>query len=79
MGSDISPRSSTWKTRVYLIGVGAGALFGLISALLYSRAAEEEAEKGGKPPQIPTGTIIGLLLSALALVRQIAEAGNPRK
>jgi hypothetical protein len=71
MGSDISPRSHAWKTRVYLIGV--------ISALLYSRAAEEEAEKGGKPPQIPTGTVIGLLLSALALVRQISEAGNPRK
>jgi H+/Cl- antiporter ClcA len=79
MGSDISPKSSQWKTRVYLIGVAGGALFGLVSALLYSRAAEEEAEKGGKPPQIPTGTIIGLLLSALALTRQIAEAGKPRK
>lgn len=79
MGSDISPRTNTWKTRVYLIGIAGGALFGLVSALLYSRAAEEEAEKGGKPPQIPTGTVIGLLLSALALVRQISEAGNPRK
>ncbi|MAS34681.1 MAG: hypothetical protein CL610_11785 [Anaerolineaceae bacterium] len=77
--SNENPHSTNWKTRTYLIGVAGGALFGLIAALLYTRAAQEEAERGGQPPQIPTGTVIGLLLSALALVRQISEAGKPNK
>jgi hypothetical protein len=61
------------------MGVLAGALFGLAAAVLYSRAAEEEIARSGKPQQIPTTALIGLLLSALGLARQIAEAGKPRK
>ncbi|MBZ0304143.1 MAG: hypothetical protein K8J31_30690 [Anaerolineae bacterium] len=74
------PSDSNWKTRAYVVGVLTGAIFGLLSAYLYSRAAEENAaQTGGKPQQIPTWTMITMAGSALALARQIAEAGKPRK
>lgn len=76
MGTDLSPFDNRWKTRVYAFGVIGGVVFGLVAALLYSRAAEEEAQQGDPPPPIPTGTLLGLVLSALALARQIAEAGK---
>jgi H+/Cl- antiporter ClcA len=66
-----------WKTRTYLMGVLLGAGMGLISAYLFNRSAEENDE--GKPQEIPTGTLIGLLLSVITLIRQIAESGKPRK
>lgn len=67
-----------WKTRVYAMGVMVGALMGFISAYLFARAAEENSENG-KPQQIPTGTLLGLLLSAMSLMRQIAESGKQPK
>jgi len=72
-------RSSSWKMKAYTIGIVAGALFGLLSAFLYSRAAEEEAKQGDGPPPVPTTAMIGMLLSALGLVRQITESGKPKK
>ena len=73
-------RSSSWKSQVYVLGAAIGSLFGLISAYLYARSAEEDAERqGGKPPKIPTGQVLGLGLAALGLVRQITEMGKPAK
>jgi H+/Cl- antiporter ClcA len=72
-------RSSSWKAKAYAVGVAGGALFGLLTAYLYSRAAEEEAKQGDGPPPVPATAIIGMLLSALGLVRQIAESGKPNK
>jgi H+/Cl- antiporter ClcA len=78
--SQITNQQLNWKTRAYLIGLVGGAVFGFLAAMLYARAAEEEAARsGGNPPSIPTTSLIGLLLSALALIRQIAETGKPRK
>jgi NhaP-type Na+/H+ or K+/H+ antiporter len=77
--SEIMKSSSNWKTRSYAIGAIGGAVFGLIVAVLYARAAEEDAARDGKPPQIPTTALIGLALSGLGLARQIAEAGRPKK
>jgi H+/Cl- antiporter ClcA len=69
-----------WKTRIYIMGVLGGAAFGLISAYLFARAAEEDAaHNDGQPRQLPTTALIGLVLSALGLARQIAEAGKPKK
>jgi hypothetical protein len=79
--SDISMPESAggWKAKTYGMGVLGGALFGLLAAYLYARAADEGAQRNaGKPPSIPTVNLIGMLLSALALVRQIAEAGKPK-
>jgi hypothetical protein len=77
--SQIQKKNEGWRTRVYVVGVAGGALFGVVAALLYARAAEEGAGEQGNLPPIPTGTLIGLILSALALIRQITEAGKPSK
>ncbi|MBZ0293538.1 MAG: hypothetical protein K8L99_13305 [Anaerolineae bacterium] len=71
---------SNWKLQVYGIGLLGGVLFGLASAYLYSRAAEEDAEhQGGKPARMSTAQLIGLLLTSLGLIRQIAESGKVKK
>lgn len=71
---------SNWKTQVYVMGAALGTLFGLVSAYLYARAADEDAtRRGGKPERIPTGQLIGLVLTALGIIRQISELGKPNK
>jgi len=67
---------SAWKTQAYMIGAAAGALFGLVAAIMYSRAAEEGAQRNGGPNKATTGEVIGLGLASLAMVRQIAEMGK---
>jgi H+/Cl- antiporter ClcA len=66
-----------WQTRTYALGIIVGAVLGFISAYMFNRAAEENDEH--KPQPIPTMTMIGLLASAISLVRQIAESGKQRK
>lgn len=71
---------SNWKLQIYGMGIVGGVLFGLVSAYLYTRAAEEDADRnGGKPQPIATTQLIGLLLTTLGLVRQIAESGRTKK
>ena len=77
--SEIIGQPSKWKTQTYAIGTISGAVFGLLVAYLFARASEEEIGHGGKRPKIPTTTLIGVTLSALALARQITEAGRPKK
>ncbi len=70
-------QSTTWRSQTYITGVAAGALFGLLAAYMYSRAAEEDVQRnGGSPGKASTGEVIGLGLAALAMVRQIAEMGK---
>ncbi|MCU0511767.1 MAG: hypothetical protein MUE40_04260 [Anaerolineae bacterium] len=69
--------ATNWQTRTYAVGMGLGALLGLIAAYLFNRAAAESED--GKPQPIPTATLIGLVLSVITLIRQIAESGKPRK
>lgn len=66
-----------WKKKTYLIGSFVGAGLGFVSAYLFARAAEENEQEGA--PSISTGALIGLLLSALTLIRQIAESGKAKK
>jgi H+/Cl- antiporter ClcA len=70
-------RDESWKTRLYAIGVMLGALAGFIASYLFARSAEENED--GKPQPIPTSTLLGLVLTGLSLIRQIAESGKPRK
>jgi len=72
----MNPTQTDWKKRSYLTGALAGVTFGLLSAYLYTRAAEEE---GDGPNPMSTMQLIGLILSALSLIRQIAESGKPPK
>lgn len=68
------------RTRIIALGAGLGALIGLISSYLYTRAAEEsENTEAGAPVSVSTGQMLGVLLTMLGLVRQIAELGKPKK
>lgn len=68
-----------WKMRVYLVGILAGAVFGIVTSYLYARAAEEDYKGGDKAqPRSPTtGELVTLGLAGLGLVRQISELGKP--
>jgi hypothetical protein len=69
-----------WRVRAYLIATGAGTLIGLISGYMYTRSAEEYAERNdGNPPKPATIEIVTLLIAAVTAVRQIAELGKPNK
>lgn len=65
-----------WKNQAYLIGAATGLLFGLVSAYMYTRAAEEDASTVGIPHRATAGEMLGLGLAALAMVRQVAEMGR---
>lgn len=78
MVKETNKTNPTWKTKSYMIGVSAGAFIGFLSAYLFNRSAEEGAEDEVNP-SVSTGALIGLLLSMLTLVRQIAESGKPPK
>jgi drug/metabolite transporter (DMT)-like permease len=67
-----SPRTGT-----YIWGVLLGAAAGLVAAVLYARATEEERRSGGEPQALQTGQIITLGLALLGIVRQVAEMGHP--
>ena len=66
--------------QIIVAGAALGALIGMISSYLYTRAADEagNAEAGGRGT-VSTGQTLGVLLAILSLVRQIAELGKPRK
>lgn len=68
------------KTRIMVTGVGIGAVFGLISSYLYTRAAEEnDNPDAGTSKSISTGQLLALLLAILGVIRQISELGKPDK
>jgi hypothetical protein len=58
------------------MGAAIGSLLGLASAYVYTRAAEEDVERVGKPKRVQTGDLLGLGLALLAIVRQVAELGK---
>ncbi len=67
-----------WRARSYLIWVSAGTFFGTLAGYLYNRAAREHAERNGdKPPRPGTLELVGLILAAMAMIRQITELGRP--
>lgn len=68
------------KTRIMILGVSVGAVFGLVSSYLYTRAAEEnENPNAGTTESISTGQLLALLLAMVSVVRQISELGKPDK
>jgi len=66
-----------WRNRILFLGVTVGVVVGVLSALLYMRAADEHIRKQGVPPPAQNGELIGLALAILAVVRQISELGRP--
>ncbi len=67
------------KARIIAIGVGLGAMVGLISSYLYARAAEEsEKSEAGAARSVSASQLLGVLLTTLGLIRQIADLGKPK-
>jgi len=71
--------STNWKTRLYVVGSVLGAALGFMSAYLFAKEAEEEAEEKDTAPEVSLTTLLGMGLSILGLVRQIAETGRKKK
>ena len=71
--------TENWKRRTYAIGLGFGAVVGILSAYLFARAAEENSTRSdGKPEPIPTTQLFGVVLAVIGVARQIAEMGKPK-
>ena len=64
------------RTRILLMGIGFGALLGLVSSYLYTRGVEENE---GPDAGVSTAQLLGVTLTVIGLVRQIAELGKPKK
>jgi hypothetical protein len=65
--------SNPWKTKYLITGTALGALFGLLTAYLLARAAEE---KGSGPPQITTSEAIKIGIGLISTMRGIASIGD---
>ncbi len=64
-----------WRLRAFLIGGMVGAIFGLASAYIYVRSVERR----GVPPELAPSDAVGLGLTALGLLRQIASINEEEK
>ena len=74
------PNAQKRKGQIIVAGAALGALLGLVSSYLYTRAAEEDGNpEAGAPASVSTGQVLAILLAMLGLVRQIAELGKPKK
>ena len=79
-GPSDTPNDLERKTRVLVLGIGFGAIIGLISSYLYTRAAEEnDSSESPAPRNVSTGQLLAILLAILGVVRQVAELGKPKK
>ena len=70
------------KTITYVAGSLLGAAAGLLSAYLFSKESEARKKnlaEGEEPPEVPATAWLGLLVSAVTLIRQIAETGSRRR
>lgn len=70
---------SGWKNQAYLVGATAGLFFGLVSAYMYTRSAEDDQSNQKLEHRISSGEMLGLGLAALAMVRQVAELGKGKE
>lgn len=67
-----------WRKQLYAVGASLGALAGFFAAYLFSREAENDPADD-EVPDIPPSVLFGLLLSILALIRQIGETGQKNR
>ena len=67
--------SMDWRVRAFVIGGMVGVFFGLASAYIYVRSVE----KRGAPPELAPSDAVGLGLTALGLLRQIASINEEDK
>ncbi len=65
-----------WKTRVMVIAIAAGALAGFVAGTLYVRQVEAS---GAPPRRVNPTTALSVGLAALAVIRQVAQLGEPEQ
>lgn len=70
-------RNLDWRAKTFLAGGLLGAAIGLTAAYLYVHSVEKE----GTTPEIQPREAVGIGLSVLAVLRQIAtlHEGDPKK
>ena len=64
-------KSENWKLKTLLLGVGIGAVTGLIASLIIVQRAEQTNSK----PELTAGDGVKVGLSLLGGLRQIADFG----
>lgn len=67
-----------WKSQTYAVGALIGASLGFMSAYLFTREAENDGNDEERP-EVPPTVLLGIALSALSLIRQIAETARKKK
>ena len=65
--------AKSWKVKVLIAGAASGALLGLGTGYLLTRAADEA---GGGPPKIKTTDGIKIAIGIIGLVRGIIALGD---
>ncbi|MDX1664204.1 MAG: hypothetical protein R3272_10435 [Candidatus Promineifilaceae bacterium] len=65
---------NSWKTKLYVVGAGVGALVGIGTAYLLARTAEESGQQG--PPEISTGDAVKSVIGIVGIMRGIAALGD---
>lgn len=75
---DSTSQNSNWKTRIYIIGTLIGTALGFFSAYLFAQEAEADTD-GEEDPEIQPVALLGVALSVITVVRQIAESGRKKK
>lgn len=66
----------SWRAKAMLTGGAIGAVLGVVSAILYIRAAEEKhgSESPPSPPDTKDAMVLGF--SLLSVIRSIMELGR---
>jgi hypothetical protein len=62
-------RNLDWRTKAFLVGGAVGAMLGLSAAYIYVNSVEKE----GAPPELQASEAVGIGLTLLAVLRQIAN------
>lgn len=70
---------STWRRQLYVIGGVVGAVLGVISAYVFAKEVEDPNDTEDNAPEVPPTALLGLAISTVTLIRQIAEAGRKKK
>ena len=77
--SGAAAKTQARDKRLFIISAGLGALIGLLSSYLYTRAADEQGEGEAGGASLSAGQVLAVLVAIIGLVRQIAELGKPKK